>query len=168
MAVVNAYTDSALAANSTTLLRALNAAGSEVSVSIATLESAAGDSNTSIYSIFKALPASMVIFKIEFDHDSIANGTDWDLGLYTPGGFGATASGTVINADVFTDGDDLSTGAKDVDGMQTLAIEDRQKPLYEHAGHTNVTKLDGYDIAWTANVVGDGGTIVTRLYSVKS
>jgi hypothetical protein len=163
MAVVDAYVHSSLAANTTNLLPALQATGASMKVAWGHASVAAADEDGSVYRVFKSLPAGIVIFKIEVDTDSITSGTDYDIGLHE------TDLGAVVDKDVFTDGDDWSTGANNIDGMQTLAIENRSKQLFEHAGHTVATKKLAYDLTITANTVGSAaGDIIVRIYFVDA
>ena len=131
----------------------------------ATIESAVGDTDASIYRFFRVKSGDS-IKSIKCYHDDIANGTDWDLGLYTVGG------GAVVDADLYTDGLTLATAVPAIPHLladapynelrfgvaATAAITDINNLVWEDLGLTSDSQLE-YDVAFTANTVGDGGSI---------
>lgn len=119
-----------------------------------TIEVAAADTDASVYRFFKNLCPNLIPVSITVMCDAITSGTDYDLGFYK------TNLGAVIDKDNLADGLDLSSASKVLDGLKDVVIENRGKRLYELAGHTDTTKLAGYDLALTANTVGSAaGTI---------
>lgn len=173
MAVENKYTSSKLSATTgqlsapATLQSALENGGAPVGALFATFEVAAADSDGSVYRVFKGLPANLIPLDIKIACDAITAGTVWDVGLYD------TDLGAVIDADCFAANLDLSSAADfgnptALDGMDAVAIENYNKRLFEHAGHTveaNTRRGKGYDLALTADTVGSAaGTISVLMY----
>lgn len=160
MAVENKYVDSLLAADKLQTPALVKTAGSFVS--IATFEVAAADDDGSIYRLFKNLDPELIPIRIEIYNDAITLGTDYDLGLYETLSDGQ--GGTVVDKDIFYDGADLSSAhasGSPLDGLTTVDIANRTKRLYEHGGHTIITKKQGYDLALTANTVGSAAGTIT-------
>jgi len=139
--------------------------GAEVFQLVSIEEIAAADSDTSVYRI-GTLPSNAIITNVEVNADAITAGTDYDLGLYEVG-----VGGVVVDADVFADGVDMSSGfaaGSEANGLSAVAIDELNKTVYEHAGHTVATKKEGYDLAWTANTVGSAaGTLTTRVSYIQ-
>lgn len=123
--------------------------------SVETEEIAAADDDGSVYRFF-TVPMNLIPVQIDLLHDTIASGTDFDLGLYR------SQLGAVIDKDVFADGLDLSSGSSK-DGLTTVDATDRTKRIFEHAGDTTLTRLSEYDIALTGNTVGSGAGTVTLI-----
>lgn len=165
MAVENKYVNSDL--NAGKLANAAFSHGQKPFVLVNTFEVAAADDNGSIYRIAKNIDPDLIPVRIEVYNDAITSGTDYDLGLYEP----LEAGGAVIDADIFANTLDMSSGAargSAKDGLENLNIDKVQKMIYELAGHTLSTKKRGYDIAYTANTVGSAaGTISTLMFFVQ-
>lgn len=149
------YVNSYIAAGKRT--QAVNVAGDNVKVLVCTFEVAAADADGDVYRIAQDLNPNLIPIKITVLNDAITAGTDWDLGLYKPSG------GAVLDKDVFADGADMSSAATSTpkDGLVTVDIANRAKKLYEHAGHTISTKIESYDLAFTANTVGTAAGTIT-------
>lgn len=123
---------------------------------VTTFEVAAGDDDGSIYRL-ATLPGNAMINKVTVMCDAITGGTDYDLGLYKV----LDEGGAVLDKDVFMDGQTLASASRVLDGLQTVAIENLTKRVYEHAGHTVSTQLAAYDLALTGNTVGTAAGTVT-------
>ena len=136
---------------------------------VATFETAVADDNGSIYRLFRNVPQDLIPAKIDIASDAITAGTDWDLGFYesTVGG----VAGAVIDADKLADGLDLSsatTWASPQDGLENLDLNEVQDRIYTLAGDTLDDHELGYDIVFTANVVGSAvGTISVKAWFVQ-
>lgn len=146
------------------LLPAINAHGAHVHALFATEEIAAADDDGSKYRFFKNLDPNLIPLAIMVGNDAITGGTNYDVGLYRPD------LGTVLNKSVFAEGLDMSAAAASLnpktakDGMKDLAIENYGRRLFEHAGHTVLTKLEAYDLVLTADTCGTAaGTISVLL-----
>ena len=168
MAVLDKYVNSDLEADKNA--PAFQTFGDKTLVHIATFETAAADDDGSIFRICKNVPGDLIPVKMEITCDTLTGSNDWDIGFYEPtiGG----VAGAVIDVDKLTNTIDLSTaiaqGAAE-DGLQTVDISEVLEPIYVLCGHTLATKLLGYDIAFTANVIGSGvGTISVKTYFVQS
>lgn len=129
--------------------------GNKVIVRSAIVEVAAADDDTSVYRMFKNVPADMALVRLDVYHDAITGGTDYDIGIHQ------ADSGAVVVKDVFADGLDLSSGASK-DGLAAVTEEERMMPLWEIAGvASSKVAAPQYDITMTANTVGSAaGTVV--------
>lgn len=169
MAVVDKYTDSNISGNIVNkLLKTLNAGGADPGILFATFEVAAADDDDSVYRVFKSVDPNLIPLFIMVGNDAIADGTDYGLGLYEPD------LGAVIDKDAFAADLDMSVAAASMnpvtakDGMAAVDIDSYNKRIYEHAGHTVATRLEAYDIAFTADTVGTGaGTISVAIIYVQ-
>lgn len=163
MAVEDKNVDSGSSAQIASMVRKLFNTGAEIGALFVTFEVAAADSDASVYRLFHGLPYGTIPLLLLIANDAITDGTDYDVGLYD------TDLGAVIDKDVFADGLDLSsahaslTPGTALDGLLTVAIENRGKELWEHAGHTVSNLRDTYDIALTANTVGSAAGTVSAL-----
>lgn len=138
--------------------------GADERVMFATLEIAAANDDGSKFVLFPDLPPNLIPLEIRIANDAITAGTAYDVGLYESG------LGAVIDADAFAANLDMSVAAASLapktakDGMAAVAIENWYKRLFEHAGHTPVTKKKSYDIVLTADTIGSAaGTIAALL-----
>lgn len=125
--------------------------GAQPAVAVALLAIAAADDDASVYRVFSDIPGEWIPYRIDIKNEAITGGTDYDLGLYK------TNSGAVIDKDIFASTLDMSAAASSTpkDGLENVSdLTDLKKKIYEHAGDTLTTKLEGYDIALTANTVG--------------
>ena len=159
MAVVDAYVDSDIAAGNEHIVPALEAGGAETKILWQTFEIAAADDDGSKYRVFKDLPPGLIPIRIDIACDAITAGTVFDVGLYSPD------LGAVIDADCFAANLDLSSASRyAVDGLGAVAIENFNKRIFEHAGHTAATKLRSYDLVITGDTVGTAaGTVCVRM-----
>lgn len=160
MAVIDNYVDPLIVNNTVSkLLRGINAHGAQLLGFYATVEKAAGDSDTSKWRFFKGLPPNLIPWAILVGCDALAGGTSFDLGLYNPN------KGTVLSANCFMTAQTLAVAAKlapmtALNGMGNVDQAVHMKRLYEYAGHTTKTKLAAYDMVLTGNTVGGAaGTI---------
>lgn len=167
MAVEDKYVNSNISGNVVNkLLAGINAHGSHVHALFATVEVAAADSDGSKYRFFKNLDPNLIPLGIFVANDAITAGTDYGVGLYRPD------LGAVIDKDAFAAGLDMSAAAASLnpktakDGMAAVAIENMGRRIFEHAGHTIQTKLEGYDLVLTADTVGSAAGTISVLMLV--
>ena len=167
MSVENKYVDAELEAGK--LGNPVNISGAEEQSQVLTFEVDAADDDGSVYRISKSLNPNLIIKSIQINNDAITGGTDYNLGIYetsTDRGDGPIIGG----GNQFADALDMSAAAangSEKNGLANVAIEDLPKKLYELAGDDVNTKKQGYDIAFTAVIVGDGGTITVRMELVQ-
>jgi hypothetical protein len=139
--------------------------GGRVYSSVAVVEVAAADDDTSVYRLFRVWSGDRVD-GIDIGNDAITGGTSYDLGVYDT----AVNGGAVVSAALFASALDLSSaGALSERTYEATAtnIDKIEKQLWELLALTSDPKKY-YDIALTANTVGTGaGTIAARLRSVK-
>ena len=164
MAVENKYVNSNLAAG-TFADAAFNGGTRTVLV---TFEVAAADDDGSIFRLAK-INSSEVLLRAILMCDAITGGTDYDLGIYevtTPAG-----SGAVVDKDIFMDGQTFASATKTIDGLQTVAIENRVLNVTDLLNVVNTTTLKdsgkSYDIALTANTVGSAAGTITAILEIK-
>ena len=103
--------------------------------------------------------------------DGIANGTDYDCGLYTIG------AGAVVDADLYADGFTLATLIPAVPHIAATAayqelrfgdattsiVSDINNMVWEDLGLSADSGLE-YDVVLTGNTVGDGGIISLMMF----
>lgn len=158
MAVENKYVNADVAANKKGVAAFVHGENEIVMVGLVSI--AAADDDGSIYRIFKNVPPSLIPVEIKLMNAAITGCTDVELGLYEP----LEAGGAVIDLDILMGTLDISSGKTEAspgNGLGAVAFADRQKRLFELAGHTLATRKTGYDIALTANTVGSAaGTVV--------
>lgn len=145
----------------------VKANGSVLRTAYTTFETLTTDDDGSVFRLFKALPATLILLDVKIACDAITAGTDWDLGLYL------TDLGAVVIKDVFMDGQTLATavdfgGATVLDGMDNIDIANYGRALWEHAGHSQTaipaTARPAYDLCLTANTVGSAaGTVSVKI-----
>lgn len=162
MAVEDKYIDSDLASNKIGAGHLVN--GSELIVVPVTFEVAAADDDGSIYRVLKNINPDLIPVKIEVYNDAITGGTDYDIGIYEP----TDRGGAVLNVNVFMNAQSMAS-ARTLDGaaefgLGNVNVADIQKRIYEHAGHTLSTRIDGYDIAFTAATVGTAAGTITAVF----
>jgi hypothetical protein len=113
---------------------------------------AAADDDNSRFRVGVALPAEAVITRIDIFNAAITGGTAYDVGVAAPGPGGAT-----LVQNVFANDLDMSAAATVTpkNGMAALTtLAHRMRKLFEHAGHTNATKLASYDLVITGQTAG--------------
>lgn len=159
MAVEDKYVNTELASG---VLADAGYAGT-TKVVIQTFEVAAADDDGSVYRLAR-ISDSDILLRATIMCDAITGGTDYDLGLYKTG-----VAGTVVDKDCFMDGQTFASATKTIDGLQTVAIENRVKEIWSLvSGVTSQTKDEGYeyDIALTANTVGSAAGTVTVILEI--
>ena len=159
MAVENKYVNTEMAAG---VLADASYAG-DVKTIIQTFVVAAADDDGSVYRIAR-IGDGDVLLRATIMCDAITGGTDYDLGLYKTG-----VAGAVLDKDCYMDGQTLASASKVLDGLQTVAIENRGKETWSLlAGITSQTKDEGYeyDIALTGNTVGTAAGDVTVILEI--
>lgn len=157
MAVINAYVDADLVAGKIGSAPAVT--GAKIRQLVQSFAVASTDAAGSIYRIAKGVSPDTLIRNIEMYNDALTGATSVKCGLYGVLDYdnvGAiVGSGnqfaTAIN---IASGNPVSGSAQSL--MGNLAIADREKRIYEIAGHTQVTKLPAYDIALTMTAMTTG------------
>ena len=134
--------------------------GDKLWSAIGIVEVAAADSDNSIYRVFKGLDPETVLAELRLFFDAFGAAGTLNIGVYE-----AKIGGEAFDDNVFANAVDISAAAKNQDGMIAVDIADRQKRLYEHAGHTTSTKKASYDIVIKVTNTGATGlgTIMARL-----
>jgi hypothetical protein len=164
MAVINANVAAGASTEQvTSMIRKLATTGAEVGVLFVTFEVAAADNDNSVYRLFCGLPANTIPLQLYLANDAITAGTVYHTGLYD------ADLGAEIDLDILGATFDLSTAHASLtpgtalDGLKSVAIENRGKRLWELAGHTIANKRDRYDIALTAPTVGTAAGTVSAM-----
>lgn len=165
-AVVN--TKSAAITNSDATPPVLNKTfvqGGRMYSSVATLEVAAADDDTSVYRLFRVWSGDRVD-GIDIGSDALTAGTSFDLGLFQT----AENGGAVVDADLFASALDLSSASALTERTYEATatnISQIEKQLWELLGLTADPRRY-YDICLYANTVGTAaGTIAGRLRYLK-
>lgn len=162
MGVVN--TKSTVISNSDASSRIPNSphlAGADVQSSVAKVNIAATDSNTSTYRLAR-LKSSMRMQSIKLLFDAITGGTSFKLGLYDT----AAAGGAAVNSNLFANALDLSGG--NTLGLEVLnqnnSIANMEKRVWELLG-LSADPFKDYDLVLTAVTIGTSGGNVASLVS---
>lgn len=156
MAVENKYVNANIVAG--TRGEAPFVAGASTITFVESFEVAAADDNSSIYRIFKGVPADLIPVDIKGFNDAITGGTSFDLGIYL------TDLGDVKDADALAATIDMSSAralGSGVSLISAIPVENAKKKIYELAGDTADTRKASYDIAFTANTVGTAAGTIT-------
>lgn len=114
-----------------------------------TTEKLASDTDTTILYL-AVLKSTMIIKELLYLGDALAGMTDVDVGFYTTGL-------VAVDVDVLTDGDDLNAGVargSEVNLLQSVALSDVEKPIWELLGKTIDNKEESYVLALTFNTGG--------------
>lgn len=161
MAVENKYVDAELVAGN----RANPSRTTPGSIwgTIVTFETEAANDDGSVFRLLKGLNPDLIPLEIEIINDAITGMTDVDLGLYETTGEDGV-DGPEVDKDVFLAGADIASGnaaGSPQEGLANVDLADRQKKIYELAGHTLGTRKPQYDIALTANTMGSGAATIT-------
>ena len=114
--------------------------------------------------MFADLNPELILVKLELSVDAFGAAATANIGIYATG-----ATGAAFDDDVFDLAHDIATALKDADGMIDVGIQNSQKQLYKHAGHTLATKKAAYDIGIKLTNVGatGAGTIVMKAYFIQ-
>lgn len=165
MGVVTTYADSNLTSGDKQLS---TKGGARPFILHETLEIAAADDDTSKY-VVGLINGNDRPYNIRVSHDSITSGTDWDLGVYLWDA-ASRSLGAVVDADLFADGLDLSTGADQVYALGAPNIDDLGKTVWDLLAAasitTNATEAQ-YALVWTANTIGSAAATITTLYEAQ-
>ena len=132
--------------------------GSKLKTVVARMEVAAADSDGQTYILARgvSLDWTLVNLMLPKGFSAITSGTDYDIGL---GYIGSDGEVDVVEADVFVNGKDMSSGA-------TSAIDINEAPTDETIGTvlaadlTSENAKDNYCIYCTANTVGSASVDV--------
>lgn len=158
MSVINDYVNSLVAAGKRDMGHFVG--GVEIHKMFVTFEVAAADSDGSIYRVVKNIHPDVILTGIKLWTDAITGASSYSIGLYLPLADGGAVIGTGVE---FLSAKDVSAGnlhASPIDGMTAVDIANLGNKIFEHAGHTILTKKRGYDIAVTATTVGSAaGTV---------
>lgn len=125
-------------------------------VAVGTAEVAAADDNDSVYR-FLRVPSGARIHKLEIASDAITGGSDYNFGVYKPGG-------AIVSGSLFADALDMSIGNTVPVEITFAAVDlaDAEKRLWELLG-LSADPMVEYDICATGITVGTGaGTILLR------
>jgi hypothetical protein len=163
MAVENKYTNADVVALKEPVPGFANVGKQWAGVGIA--EVANGDSNNSVYRVFKGLNSELCITDLKLDHDAFGVGGTLSVGI-----FETTEDGAEIDDNCFASAVSIAAAAKQVNGLAAVDPADAQKRLWEIAGHTLATKKASYDIAIKVTNVGATaeGTIAARLEALQA
>ncbi len=170
MAVENKYVDADVASSG--YGPSATQFGTDVTFLKAIVTVAAADDDGSIYRFARALPADIIIDKIELVNTAITSGTAYDVGVYDTPSSATVSTGLVVDKDCFANNIDMSSAASWVapkNGMAAVVPADANKRLYEIAGHTAANKRTTYDLAITADTVGSaaGEICVMVMYHAR-
>jgi hypothetical protein len=137
--------------------------GGHIRVKVATVAVASGDDDGSVFRLVR-LPSNAVIHKIDLLNDAIADGTDYDCGIYQT----AANGGAVVLVNAYADA--VSMASARVTPLDItheaggLAIENCYKKVYEAAGLTTDPQRE-YDLCLTGVAVGTAaGDITVKVY----
>lgn len=142
-----------------TLLDAKSNGSGQLKSLVVTGEVAAADDNGSVYGLFLINSASG-LFSLEISCDAITDGTDYDIGIYEYNGNGEI--GTVVDKDLFLDGQTLASALDKSNALTAPNIDELHKPIWEYAALSLTSNPDKqYVVALTANTVGTAAGTVT-------
>ena len=138
--------------------KALYQGGEKLETIVARMEVAAADDDGQTYILARgiALDSTLVNIMLPKGFSAITSGTDYDIGL---GVIGSDGEVDVVEADVFVDGKDMSSGA-------TSAIDIAESPTDVTIGEALATPITSekakseYCIYCTANTVGSASVDV--------
>lgn len=133
--------------------------GGLLRVSVATVEIAAADSDTSVFRFFR-LPSGARIHKLMVFCDAITGGTSFDFGLYQT----AANGGALVDVDAYASAVDLSSAITQGTNIlfEAKDIANIEKRVWQDAALT-ADSFREYDICATANTVGSGAGTVSML-----
>lgn len=141
--------------------------GAETVSMAVSFEKATGDTDGSVYRVFKSLPATLVPISIKIYNDALAGATAVKLGVYK------AEKGVKISEDVLAATLDLSSAHNAGEGLNALVIDNALvgKNLGEllNAKLSNNERYDSVDICLTGTTLGSAaGTIAVVATFVKS
>lgn len=129
--------------------------------SVAKVNIAAADSNTSTYRLMR-LHSSLRLQSLKLFFDAITGGTSFKLGLYDT----AANGGAAVSSALFMNAADLSAGS--VLGVEVLcqnnSIANMEKRIWELLG-LSADSFKDYDLVLTAVTIGTSGGNVALLAS---
>ena len=151
MPVVDKYAQANKEAENGKKFPALNGTGTQTFTASGTAIIDAADDDTSKFRILSDIPSNAVPLNLCIHHDSITNGTDYDVGLFK------VNKGDVIDADILADGLNLSVGSRGIEtwnnaGMSAIDLANGNQTLAELSGQADPSP--SYDIVLTANAIG--------------
>lgn len=165
MALVNTKSNGITNADATPMVRSQRVlCGAPVLCSVATVAVAAADDDASVYR-FVRLPSNAVILKIDLLNDAIADGTDYDLGIYQT----AANGGALVNVNTFADAVSMASArvtpldvTHEAGGDDTIELA--EKKLYELLSIATDPQRE-YDLCLTGVTVGTAaGDITLKVY----
>lgn len=129
---------------------------------------AAADADGDTYTV-GVMPSNAIIQRggSDVSTTAITGGTDYDIGIYEIDIEATNWVGTVVDVDLFTDGDDWSSAANGIDPYQSIAAGNMGKPLWELLGLSEDPHKN-YLVVITANTVGTaaGNISIELAYSL--
>jgi hypothetical protein len=132
---------------------------------VAVVESDAADANNDVYR-FVRVHSSWALRHIYLRWDQIANGTDFNIGLWDT----AENGGAVVNENLFGDAVTLASAASKVPVDQLFENQDINKlgtQVWQMLGLT-ADPNRFYDVALIGIAIGDGGTIAMEVVYVAN
>lgn len=139
MALENKYVNSNLAAGKLAVPAFSSKSPALAALAIAEILNA--DNVQSVYRMFKGLDSELVLSDLRLSHDAFGAAGTIDIGLFESGD-----NKPLIDQDVFAAAVDISAAAAGVNAMANIDLADRQKRIFEHAGHDEDTKKASYDL----------------------
>lgn len=131
--------------------------GSEVKAVLVSIAVANGDGNGSVYRVLPNISSDAIIFDIQVENSALGTGASADLGLYKAG------ANTAIDDDALTAAQSM-VSAGSFDGMKSVSLTDKHKPVYELAGHDIDSRNAAYDLCLTMDNIGaSSGNVLVRV-----
>jgi len=148
------------------LAASANLAGQQNYSAVITYSKTASDNDTSVLRFVKAIPANAIIRDVRILNAAISGCTAVAVGFYAVQKADGTGGAIVGSGNQLAAALDLSSArASGAEGSAVTAVSqaNRAKRVYELAGHTEVTKLDAYDLALTLTTGGTNTGVITLL-----
>lgn len=156
MAVINAFTDAAVAAGK--LGNPAHIMPGQIFGFACTFETAASDDNGSKYKIAK-VGANMIPLQLYWNSDAIAGFTSADMGFYKE-------NGDAAEVDILMAAHDVNGGfafGSELDCLHDMPLTSVGKKVWELVGATVSNKEEAYVLAITANAAASAaGTVSIR------
>jgi len=115
-------------------------------------EIAAADNANSIYRFLKAVPGEMILSELLLSFDAFGAGGLLNVGIYE-----SKVGGATYDDNAFASGVDVSAAAAKQNGLAAIDLADREKRLFELAGHDSDTKKEYYDLGIKITAKGATG-----------
>lgn len=159
MAIVNAYVDANLVVGK--IGNAVAVAGNVTKTAIQSFVVASTDAAGSVYRIFKGLSPDIIIKSVRLYNDALTGASSVSCGFY--GVLDYDNVGAIVGSgNQIASAIDISSGnpvtSTPLVFDKSISIANREVPLYTLAGHTQATKLPGYDLCLTMTAMTTGAT----------